>query len=129
MSFHGEFLDTVVVGVHHVEMAATIEGEAVWGVELAGLGPCRAETFQIHALVREPLNATADGTDPDSIMPIDANGDWPLEDGLAIFEAAEGAPEAARLDVIVSPGQQELTVRRELLDPAHRSLGGVEVPA
>src|SRR6185312_4378947 len=45
-----------------------------------------------------------------------------------VFEAAEGAAETARLDLVVPPGPQELALRRELLNPPHRAFGGVEVP-
>src|SRR4051812_27429349 len=124
----GKFLDTVVKGVHDKEVAVAVEGQPVWGKEFTRFGPFRSEAAQILALGGEPLNATADGADPDPVVLVDTYTDWPLEGHLAAFEAAEGAAEAARLDLIVPPGHQELALRRELLHPALRAFRGVEVP-
>src|SRR5689334_11740478 len=121
---NGKFLDTVVEGVHDKEVAVTVEGQPVRGKEFAGLGPFRSEAAQGG----EPLDATAGRAAPDPVVLVDTESNRPLEGRLAAREAAERAAEAARLDLIVPPGQQELALRRELLHPALRAFRGVEVP-
>src|SRR4051794_34687290 len=125
---NGKFLDTVVKGVHDKEVAVTVEGQPVRGKELTRLGPFRSEAAQVLALGGEPLDATAYRADPDPVVLVDTESNRPLEGRLAACEAAERAAEAARLDLIVPPGQQELALRRELLHPALRAFRGVEVP-
>src|SRR5579863_3064508 len=122
-----KFLNAVVKGIHDIEVAPTVKGQSMRGVELPWFGARRSKSAQVNPLVRELLDATTHGTYPDPLMPVDTDADRPLERGCTIFETGEDAAKTARFVVVVSPGEQELTLRRELLDAAHRTFGGVNV--
>src|SRR5437764_4671270 len=120
-----EFLNAVVISVDDVQVAVAVQGDAVRRIELAGLGPLLAEAAQILALRRELLDAAADGTYPDPVVPIDADADRAFFNAALL--AAEDAAEAARLVLVVAPGQQKPSVRRKLPDSPHGRLGRVDV--
>src|SRR5262249_33803857 len=61
----------------------------------------------------------------DPVAAIDADADRAFFNAALL--AAEDAAETARLVLVVAPGQQELSVRRELLDAPHGCLGRVDV--
>src|SRR5262249_56595090 len=77
------------------------------------------------AVLVKLLEAAAAGTAPDPVEPIDADADRAFFNAALL--AAEDAAETARLVLVVAPGQQELSVRRELLDAPHGCLGRVDV--
>src|SRR5262249_28565881 len=71
----------------------------------------------------EQLHAVIEAADPDAVVPVHLHGDGPEAVlGVAQFQVAE----AAGLGALVAPGQQRLPLRRELLDAATHSFGGVE---
>src|SRR5262245_56756600 len=118
----------MVEGVGDVQVALAVKGHAVWGVELARLGPLFAEPPQELPFGGELLHSPAHGTDPDPISLVHADEDRPFQIDLAALEAGECAAEMPRPDLIVTPGKQSLPRRRELLHPSSRSLRGVDVP-
>src|SRR5262245_25357175 len=84
-----ELLDAVVVGIHHVQLAAAIDRHAMRGEELAWFTPLLvADAAQELPLARELLDPAAGGADPNAILLVDAEADRPLEPGLEPRELA-----------------------------------------
>src|SRR5262249_47118046 len=117
----------MVVGIGDTQVALTVKGHAVRGVELARLGPLLAETPDELPFAGELLHSPAHGADPDPILLVHADEDRPFQIALAVFKAGECAAKMSRPDFVVAPGKQRLPRSGELLHPPSRCLRGVDV--
>src|SRR5207249_3759608 len=122
---NGELLHPLVRGVHNVQVALAVDGQPVRELELPLLVTLLPERQQVLPLRREELHPVVRRADPDPALAIDADahgaGQWI---GFLLLSAAEAARPAA----VVTPGQERLTVRSQLLHATLGPLGGVQVP-
>ena len=123
-----ELLNALVEGIDDEEIATAVEGERVWGGELAWLGTLAglqaAEQFAVGV---ELLNAAVDRRDPNVIVRIDGDADRTFEIGDLVFGNDELAAEATRFIFKISPRQDWLPFARQLLNSAHHPFGRVEM--
>src|SRR5262249_18429199 len=117
------FLDSLVAGVRHVEMALAVDRHPVGPGELAGVLARAPEPEQELAVRRECLDPIVQAADPHAVPLVHEDPDRP--EGPLGESRLQGA-EPAGFAALVAPGLQRLPLGGELLHPAERPLGGVD---
>ena len=118
-------LNAVIVRVNDVQIPAAIDGQSVGSEKLTRFSPLvLTKAAQVAALARELLNATASGTDPQTVMAVAADAYGTMH----AWNWFELAPKAARPIFEIAKGQEENALGREFLHATVHGFRRIEIP-